>query len=139
MKRFRISTEPIDAASCSSGLVNDRAGAFVTFEGWVRDHSEGGPVAALDYEAHVVLAEKEGEKILDEAAQRFRILGACCTHRIGALQLGDLAVWVGVTAEHREAAFDACRYIIDQTKARLPIWKREHYKDGVTAWINAQR
>ena len=139
MKAFRISPDPIDAASCASGLVNDRAGAFVSFEGWVRDHSEGGAVTALDYEAHEALAEKEGLRILEEASTRYRILGASCVHRVGALALGDLAVWVGVTAEHREAAFDACRYIIDQTKARLPIWKREHYKDGVTAWINANR
>ena len=64
------------------------------------------------------------------------MLGAVCVHRTGHLQLGELAVWVGVTAEHRGAAFDACRYIIDEAKARLPIWKKEHYASGATAWIN---
>ena len=56
-------------------------------------------------------------------------------HRVGHLQLGDLAVWVGVTAEHRAAAFDACRFIIDEMKTRVPIWKKEHYADGAPAWI----
>lgn len=137
MRRFRISAEPIDAAACASALVNDRAGGFVTFEGWVRDHSEGGAVTGLDYEAYMPLAEKEGERILAEAAERFPILAASCVHRVGALALGDLAVWVGVTAEHRAAAFDACRYVIDEAKARLPIWKKEHYADGVRVWVNA--
>jgi molybdopterin synthase catalytic subunit len=137
MKSFRISADPIDAASCGSALVNDGAGAFVTFEGWVRDHSDGGRVTALDYEAYAPLAEKEGERILAEASERFALLGAAAVHRVGALSLGDLAVWVGVTAAHRGEAFDACRFIIDQAKARLPIWKREHYADGVRTWVNA--
>jgi molybdopterin synthase catalytic subunit len=90
----------------------------------------------LDYEAHPPLAEKEGERILAEARAKFPILDAACVHRTGALALGDLAVWVGVTAEHRDAAFGACRFIIDEAKARLPIWKREHYSDGTTEWVN---
>lgn len=108
----------------------------MTFEGWVRDHNDGRPVSALDYEAYAPLAEKEGERILAEAREKFPIIGAVCVHRVGALQLGDLAVWVGVTAAHRGAAFDACRYLIDETKARVPIWKKEHYADGAVAWIN---
>ena len=82
------------------------------------------------------LAEKEGMRILAEAREKFTLLGAACAHRTSHLQLGELAVWVGVTAEHRGAAFDACRYIIDETKARVPIWKKEHYASGATAWIN---
>ena len=69
-------------------------------------------------------------------SEKFRLIGAVGVHRIGHLQLGDLAVWVGVTAEHRGDAFDACRYIIDEAKARLPIWKKEHYANGSTVWIN---
>lgn len=91
---------------------------------------------SLEYEAYRPLAEKEGERILEEARTKFTLLGAACVHRVGHLRLGEAAVWVGVTAEHRGAAFEACRYIIDEAKARLPIWKKEHYADGVTAWIN---
>jgi len=94
---------------------------------------------ALDYEAYAPLAEKEGARILAEAREKFSVFGAMCVHRVGALALGDLAVWVGVTAAHRGAAFDACRYIIDEAKARVPIWKKEHYADGATVWITAPR
>ncbi len=133
---FRISAEPIDPGALAAGLRDERAGACATFEGRVRDRSEGRGVRGLDYEAHAALAEKEGERILAEAKAKFAVLGAACVHRTGSLALGDVAVWVGVTAEHRDAAFQACRFIIDELKARLPIWKREHYADGASEWIN---
>ncbi len=134
---FRLSPEPIDPASLAALMADARAGAFATFEGRVRNRNEGRPVDALDYEAHGPLAEKEGARIVEEARARFPVIGIVCVHRVGALALGDIAVWVGVTAEHRAAAFDACRYVIDQTKARVPIWKREHYADGTATWVNA--
>ena len=133
---FKISPNPIDPAAWQAALADARAGACVTFEGWVRNRNEGQPVLSLEYEAYAPLAETEGEKILAEARGKFALIGAAGVHRIGHLQLGDLAVWVGVTAEHRGAAFEACRYIIDEAKARLPIWKKEHYASGATAWIN---
>jgi molybdopterin synthase catalytic subunit len=133
---FQISATPIDPAILQRALADARAGACVTFEGWVRNRNEGQAVQSLEYEAYVPLAEKEGEKILREAREKFALVGAACVHRTGHLPLGDLAVWVAVTAEHRGAAFDACRYIIDEAKARLPIWKKEHYTSGATAWIN---
>jgi len=133
---FRISTEPLDPAALQRTLADAHAGACVTFEGWVRDHNDGQPVLALDYEAYAPLAEKEGAQILAEARERFAIRGTVCVHRVGALKIGELAVWVGVAAAHRGAAFDACRYLIDETKARVPIWKKEHYADGATVWIN---
>lgn len=133
---FRLTDKPIDPAALAAGLADTRAGACVTFEGRVRNSSEGRPVTALDYEAYGPLAVKEGDRILEEAASRFAILGARCVHRTGSLGLGDLAVWVGVVAAHRGPAFEACRYIIDETKARLPIWKKEHYQGGATEWIN---
>jgi len=110
----------------------------VTFEGWVRARNDGREVRALEYEAYAPLAEKEGARILAEAKARFDLLDALCVHRTGQLALGDLAVWVGVTAEHRGTSFEACRYLIDELKARLPVWKKEHYAEGPTAWINAQ-
>ncbi len=133
---FLISTEPLDPAALQRTLSDAHAGACVTFEGWVRDHNDGRPVLALDYEAYAPLAEKEGERILAEAREKFAIVGAVCIHRVGSLRIGDLAVWVGVSAAHRGAAFDACRFVIDETKARVPVWKKEHYADGDTAWIN---
>jgi molybdopterin synthase catalytic subunit len=102
----------------------------------VRDHSEGEAVQALEYEAHQAIAEKEGAKILVEARERFSIIAAYCEHRVGKLAIGDCAVGVGVSAAHRGGAFDACRYIIDEIKARVPIWKKEHYASGATGWVN---
>lgn len=133
---FAITNTPIDPAAFQRGLADARAGACVTFEGWVRNRNEGQAVRSLEYEAYVPLAESEGARILAEAREKFALTGCAAVHRVGHLQLGDLAVWVGVTAEHRGAAFDACRYIIDEAKARLPIWKKEHYASGATAWIN---
>lgn len=135
-RMFTIAASPIDAVALQRLLADPRAGACVTFEGWVRNRNEGQPVLSLEYEAYPLLAETEGDRILAEARERFALTGAAGVHRVGHLQLGDLAVWVGVTAEHRGAAFDACRYIIDEAKSRLPIWKKEHYASGTTAWIN---
>ena len=133
---FKLTNGPIDASALMDGLRDAGAGAFVTFEGRVRDRNDGRNVRALDYEAYAPLAEKEGERILSEAVGKFRITGAACVHRTGSLALGDVAVWIAVAAGHRDAAFEACRYIIDETKARVPIWKKEHYADGVSEWIN---
>jgi molybdopterin synthase catalytic subunit len=133
---FRISAAALDPAALQAALGDARAGACVTFEGWVRNRNEGQAVRSLEYEAYVPLAEAEGARILAEAREKFALVGCAAVHRTGHLQPGDLAIWVGVAAEHRAAAFDACRYIIDEAKARLPIWKKEHYAGGTTAWIN---
>jgi molybdopterin synthase catalytic subunit len=135
---FKISSDTIDPEALKRTLVADSSGACVTFEGWVRDHNDGAsaPVLALEYEAHAAIAEQEGAKILSVARERFAITAARCEHRVGKLAIGDCAVWVGVSSSHRGAAFDACRYIIDETKARVPIWKKEHYRDGESTWVN---
>jgi len=133
---FQLSAEPIDPAALQRLLADSRAGACVTFEGWVRNHNDGRAVRALDYEAFGELAEREGARIIAEAGAKFDVLAARCVHRVGALGIGDLAVWVGVAAAHRGAAFDACRYIIDEAKARVPVWKKEHYADGSSEWVN---
>jgi molybdopterin synthase catalytic subunit len=133
---FKITSAVIDPIARKAELAAAAAGACVTFEGWVRNHNEGEAVQALEYEAHEGIAEKEGARILAEARERFAIDKAYCEHRVGKLAIGDCAVWVGVSAAHRGAAFDACRYIIDETKARVPIWKKEHYASGATGWVN---
>jgi molybdopterin synthase catalytic subunit len=133
---FHLTSEPIAAAALRAALENSAAGACVTFEGVVRNHNDGRAVLRLEYEAYPALAHKEGEAILAEARARFRILEAACVHRTGALEIGGMAVWVGVSAAHRGEAFDACRFIIDTVKHRVPIWKREFYADGTVEWVN---
>jgi molybdopterin synthase catalytic subunit len=133
---FRLTDLPIDPASILRTLGDTRAGACVTFEGRVRGQNDGKGVESLDYEAHALLATKEGGRILAEAKDKFELLDAVCVHRTGSLSLGDIAVWIAVIAAHRGAAFEACRYVIDESKARVPIWKKEHYSDGSTEWIN---
>lgn len=137
--RFRISNEPIEPDTLKSALMADSAGACVCFEGWVRDHNEGSAVTALDYEAHEVVAMKEVDKILAEARARFDIIEVDGVHRVGRLAIGDCAVWVGVSAAHRDAAFEACRFVIDEMKQRVPIWKKEHYRDGASGWVNCAK
>ncbi len=133
---FSISTDTLDPVSLRAALLRHDAGAFVAFEGWVRNVNDGRPVTRLVYEAYEPLAIKEGARILEEARSRFGLLDVACVHRVGALDLGDMAVWVGVVSGHRDAAFPACRYVIDEVKARVPIWKKEHYTDGVTGWVH---
>ncbi|TKR32917.1 molybdenum cofactor biosynthesis protein MoaE [Luteimonas gilva] len=136
MPRFRLSDAPFDIEPLRSALLGARAGAFSSFEGWVRDHNEGRAVLGLRYEAYAALAEAEGERVIDEALAKFEIVDARCVHRIGDLAIGDLAVWVGVSAAHRDAAFAASRYIIDEVKARVPIWKHERYAGGDAGWLH---
>ena len=134
--RFRISASAIDVAALQAALRDPRAGACASFEGWVRDHNDGRPVEGLHYEAYVELAQAEGATILDEALRRFDLVDAACVHRTGDLAVGELAVWVGASAAHRDAAFAACRWIIDEVKARVPIWKRERYAGGQADWLH---
>ncbi len=136
MRRFQLSSAAIDPARLQAGLRDPRAGACASFEGWVRDHNAGRAVLGLRYEAYAELAQREGEAVLAEAMQRFDLLQAACVHRTGDLAIGELAVWVGVSAGHRDAAFAACRWIIDAVKARVPIWKHERYADGDADWLH---
>ena len=133
---FSLVETALDPAELARSLAQSAAGACVTFEGWVRDHNEGRRVLRLDYQAYAPLAQNEGARIIAEARQRFAIHDARCVHRVGALAIGDAAVWVGVSAAHRDAAFSACRYIIDEVKQRVPIWKNEHYADGASGWLH---
>lgn len=133
---FSLSDSAIDAASLQHALESERVGAIVTFEGHVRDLNEGRAVRGLAYEAYAELAEAEGARILEEARTRFEITQVLCVHRIGELALGELAVWVGVSAAHRDAAFAACRHVIDEVKSRVPIWKHERYAGGEAEWLH---
>lgn len=132
---FAVTPEPIDPAACAELLDDPRAGAWVTFDGRVRNHHQGRSVTRLEYEAYEPLACSEGERILTEARDRFPILSAHCVHRVGRLEIGEIAVWIGVAAAHRGEAFAACAFVIDEIKARVPIWKKEYYAGGEARWV----
>ena len=135
MKHFSLASAAVDLEQLRTLLQHPGSGGFCAFEGWVRNSNEGRAVSGLEYEAYAELALAEGERIIEEAIARYGVLAAHCAHRTGSLAIGDLAVWIGVSSAHRDEAFRACRYIIDEIKHRLPIWKKEHYIDGDTSWV----
>lgn len=135
---FEMLSEPIQDGPLRARLQSARAGALVVFEGWVRNHNEGFAVEALEYEAFAEMALLEADKILAEARERWAIEAIVGAHRMGLLQIGEIAVWVGVSAAHRGEAFAACQYAMDEIKRRLPIWKKEHYRDRPSEWVNCQ-
>jgi molybdopterin synthase catalytic subunit len=139
MNAFAFSSTAIDVVALQKELRDPAAGGYVAFEGWVRNHNEGQQVLRLEYEAFEALAIKEAERIIAEAIKKYGVLRAACVHRVGSLDIGDIAVWVGVSSAHRDEAFKACRYIIDEVKHRLPIWKKEHYVNGDSGWVNCER
>lgn len=132
---FKISSTELERNELVTALSDDRAGAIVVFEGWVRDHNEGKKVRSLEYQVYHELALKEGQKILDEAKVKFNIHDVHCVHREGHLKLGEIAVWIGVTSSHRDDAYKASRFVIDEIKHRLPVWKKEHYIDQAPVWV----
>ncbi len=136
---MQMVTAAIDPDELRKGLFDPAAGAYAGFEGWIRNENDGHEVLRLEYEAYEPLAIKEGEKVLAEAREKFPLLHAHCVHRSGLLEIGECAVWVGVSSAHRDEAFLACRYIIDQIKVRLPIWKKEHYVNGDSGWVSCER
>jgi len=138
MNHFSLLETPLETARLLDTLRHPSCGGYVTFEGAVRNHNEGRQVLRLEYEAFVPLALREGERILAAARAQFGLERAACAHRVGALEIGDMAVWVGVGAAHRGEAFDACRYIIDHIKHSVPIWKKEYYIDGDSGWVNCE-
>ena len=134
---FTLSQEALNSERLTAELANPRAGALVVFDGWVRNHHEGRKVLELEYEAFGEMAIRTGEAILGEARSRFAILDARVEHRVGHLVVGDRAIWVGVTAEHREEAFRACRWIMNRIKEEVPVWKKEFFTEGEPQWVHA--
>ncbi len=136
---MRITGKTIEPDQLRQSLTDDGGGGYVAFEGWIRNENEGQEVLRLEYEVYRPLAIKEGNKVIAEARVNYPILHAACVHREGLLEIGECAVWVGVTSAHRDEAFAACRFIIDEVKLRLPIWKKEYYVNGDTGWVNCER
>lgn len=136
---MQISGRVIHPDELQDALRNSAAGAYAAFEGWIRNENDGLRVLRLEYQAYEPLCIREGERIIEEVKARLPVLHAHCVHRTGMLEIGECAVWVGVSSPHRDEAFEACRTIIDQVKVRLPIWKKEHYADGHSGWVNCER
>jgi len=132
---FQLTDQTINPRELCDAVRDPAAGGFASFEGWVRDHHQGREVASLEYEAFPALAQKEGNRILEEICAQHDIIAAHCVHRTGHLQIGDIAICIAVSAAHRDAAFAACSAMIDTIKSTVPIWKKEHYTDGTTDWV----
>jgi molybdopterin synthase catalytic subunit len=133
-----LTHQPIDRDRLLAAVQSDAAGAVAAFVGTVRDHHAGRRVSSLAYEAYEPMALRELRSIADEAARRWPLHGVALVHRLGAVPVGDASVVVAVSSAHRAAAFDACRFGIERIKADVPIWKREEYADGTSAWVGSE-
>jgi molybdopterin synthase catalytic subunit len=131
-----IVERPIEVERLVQQVASAAAGASSLFVGPVRDSSEGRPVVGIDYQAYGPMAERELRAIIAEASERFGTLGIAVEHRIGFLAIGEISVAIAASHARRSPAIDAARYVIEQIKRRLPIWKREHYSDGTREWID---
>ena len=134
---YRLTDEPIDVQELLAFVGDPGAGAVATFIGATRDHNEGRSVVSLDYEAYPGMAEREMARLGEEAGAKWRITRVAMVHRIGNVPIGEASVAIAVSAPHRDDAFRACRYAIDELKKRVPIWKKEIYEGG-EIWIGSQ-
>jgi len=126
---------PLDLAAHTDSVADPRAGAVVTFQGVVRDHDHGRGVTSLEYEGHPG-AEAVLREVAAEIAADPEVYAVAVSHRIGTLKIGDVALVAAVSTAHRAAAFAACARLVDEVKARLPIWKRQVFTDGTDEWVN---
>ena len=130
-----LSERPLDVAALLSSVGASDRGGIASFVGLVRDNHAGRAVKRLEYSAYAPMAEAECVAIVAEAETKWPVQVALA-HRIGMLEVGDAAVAIAVAAPHRGEAFEACRYVIEELKRRVPIWKREWYADGSSDWVN---
>jgi molybdopterin synthase catalytic subunit len=117
-------------------VADRRAGAVISFAGVVRDHDHGRPVTRLEYEAHPSAEAVLKEVVAAIVAGHPEVRGIAVSHRVGVLQVGDVALAAAVSTAHRRAAFAACAQLVDEVKARLPVWKRQVFADGTEEWVN---
>ena len=136
--RTAIVDRPINVAALLGEVSDRRHGATILFVGTVRDTNEGQPVSGLDYSSYTGMAEQELAAIVLEASERWDTSDIVVEHRIGSLELGEASVAIAVAHPHRAEAYEASRYVIEELKKRLPVWKREHYLDGRSEWVNAE-
>jgi molybdopterin synthase catalytic subunit len=126
---------PLDLAAHERAVTERRAGAVVSFQGVVRDHDHGRSVTLLEYEGHPSAAAVLRE-VAEEIAADPDVYAVAISHRVGTLRIGDVALVAAVSTAHRAAAFAACARLIDEAKARLPIWKRQVFDDSTEEWVN---
>lgn len=132
-----LTADPLDLAVLIAAVSDPEHGGLTTFLGCIRREDAIRPVVAIEYEAYEELTETELAAVAAEARSRFRARVAC-VHRSGRVEVGEPSVAIAASAPHRPAAFAACRYVIDELKVRAPIWKRMHYADGATEWIDGR-
>jgi len=128
---------PLDLNELIAAVSGPGRGGVVSFLGTVRDHHGGREVTALDYSAYEPMAEAVCAELVAESERRWPVKVAL-RHRLGDLAIGDVAVAIAVAGDHRDEAFAACRYVIEELKRRVPIWKRETYADGSVEWVGAE-
>jgi molybdopterin synthase catalytic subunit len=133
-----LTNGPIDHYGLTEQVRQAHSGAVVTFLGTVRDLTDGRVTTALDYEAHPALAEKALAEIEAEARRRWPVGELAVVHRLGRLDVGDVSVAIAVSCPHRAEAFEACRYVIERLKERVPIWKKENWADGSGEWVHPE-
>ena len=134
---FRVTDKSLDLQELINSVVDPEAGAIATFVGTTRNHNDGRKVVALDYEAYPEMAEKELVRLGEEAKSKWPICRMAIVHRIGPVQITEASVMIAVSAAHREAAFAACRFAIEEIKRTVPIWKKEVFEGG-EIWIGTQ-
>ncbi len=136
---YEITREPIDKLGLEGRLITGAAGAVVTFDGVVRDNTDGRKVLTLDYDAYTPMAVKEMRRVGEEIRERWpEVERIGIIHRFGELKVTESSVVIVVTSPHRKVAFEACHYAIDRVKQVVPIWKKEIFEDG-EAWVEGQR
>ncbi len=135
--RTAIVDHSLDPTALLSEVAQVGNGAVLLFVGTVRDVNDGRPVSGMEYKAYRTMADRELGDIVREAAVQFGTHDIVVEHRLGVLGLGDASVAIAVAHPHRGCAYDASRYIIEQLKQRVPIWKLEHYADGTREWVGA--
>jgi molybdopterin synthase catalytic subunit len=135
MKSVRITRNPIDPARVLALVGNKEAGGAVLFVGTIRRRSEGKTVEGLTYEVYRGMAERRMHEIEERVRKRWPVVKIAMAHRYGYLKVGEVSVAVAVACEHREEAFEACRYAIDTIKSTLPMWKKERFKRGGQTWV----
>ena len=137
--RTALVSRPLDPAALLREVSRDANGAALLFVGTVRDVNDGRPVMGIDYSAYAAMAERELAAIATEAARAHGTEDVVIEHRVGTLALGEASVAIAVAHAHRAQAYEASRWIIEEIKRRVPIWKREHYADGSREWVDPTR
>ncbi|MCC6319494.1 MAG: molybdenum cofactor biosynthesis protein MoaE [Gemmatimonadaceae bacterium] len=137
--RSALVHEPIDGAALLAEVASHASGASTLFVGTVRDVNDGRSVVGIDYTAYETMAARELASIVSEASTRFETPHVVVVHRLGTLDLGEASVAIAVSHERRAPSMDAARWIIEELKRRVPIWKREHYVDGSREWVDPTR